>query len=93
MHFLYIIYSQAADRFYTGETTDLEKRLREHNSHRHRKGFSKMAEDWKIVLKLEVEEKEKAVFLERYIKKMKSRKFIEKVIENPEILNDILKYK
>ncbi|MEN9337288.1 MAG: hypothetical protein RLZZ500_2275, partial [Bacteroidota bacterium] len=31
-----------------------------------------------------------ALFLERFIKKMKSKVFIEKVIQNPEILTDIL---
>ncbi|WP_166637279.1 GIY-YIG nuclease family protein, partial [Algoriphagus boseongensis] len=29
--FVYILYSKSTDRFYVGQTVDLEKRLEEHN--------------------------------------------------------------
>src|SRR5690606_25646059 len=53
--------------------------------------FTKAASDWELVLSFQCNTKEDAVFLERFIKKMKSRKFIEKVVENPQILNGVLK--
>src|SRR5690606_12017008 len=53
--------------------------------------FTKAASDWELVLSFQCNTKEDAVFLKRFIKKMKSRTFIEKVIQNPEILNQILK--
>ncbi|MFV8836816.1 GIY-YIG nuclease family protein [Salinimicrobium soli] len=90
MHFLYILYSKSADRYYTGETANMENRLKNHISHRYKKGFTKAAEDWEIVLQLQLEKKEDALFLESFIKKMKSKTFIKKVIENPAILKDVL---
>ena len=38
----------------------------------------------------ECDNKEDAIYLEKFIKKMKSRVFIEKIIDNPEIVKDIL---
>ena len=91
MHYLYIIYSHAADRYYIGETINLPKRLQDHNNHKFKKSFTKAADDWKIVLEAELKSKEEAVFLEQFIKRMKSRKFIEKIIYNPAILQDLLR--
>jgi len=31
-HFVYIIYSESFDRFYVGETVNVEERLRQHNT-------------------------------------------------------------
>ena len=93
MHFLYILYSKSINKYYVGETVDVENRLQAHNQHKYRKGYTKAAEDWKIALKLELESKENALYIERFIKKMKSKKFIEKAIQNPLILQDILKNK
>ncbi|WP_430906462.1 GIY-YIG nuclease family protein [Maribacter sp. 2-571] len=93
MHYLYILYSKKADRYYVGETPELDNRLRLHNQHHFKKGFTKAADDWKIVLSKECGSKRPAVFLERFIKRMKSRKFIEKVCNDPTILDDILSKK
>ncbi|MEG9327892.1 GIY-YIG nuclease family protein [Salinimicrobium catena] len=93
MHYLYIIYSPSADKFYTGETNNVPARLKLHNSHKLVKAFTKAASDWELKLIFKTNTKEESLYLERFVKKMKSRKFIEKVIEDPEILNDILKYK
>ena len=90
MHFLYIIYSAKADKYYTGESNDVPARIKLHNSHRFLKAFTKAASDWEIKLIFKCENKTDAVFLERYIKRMKSRKFIQKIIERPEILEEIL---
>jgi putative endonuclease len=56
----------------------------------YQKALSKIATDWELIFQKEFEDKQEALFLERFIKRMKSRKFIQKIIENPEILNDIL---
>ena len=90
MHFLYIIYSPTADKYYTGETNDFPARLELHNNHKNLKAFTKAASDWERKLIFKCETKKDAVFLERYVKRMKSRKFIEKIIEQPEILKEIL---
>ena len=93
MHSLYIIYSKSIDRFYIGESEDAHERLKMHIAHSFKKAFTKAASDWIIVLDLKCNSKSDAVFLERFIKRMKSRVFIEKVIADPEMLRDILKKK
>jgi putative endonuclease len=93
MHYLYILYSEKSDKYYTGETPNLNSRLDLHNTHHFKNAFTKSANDWMIKLTFNTEYKEDAVFLEGFIKRMKSRKFIEKVIKNPIILEQILSEK
>ncbi len=90
MHYLYIIYSKKLDKFYVGETPDVKTRLKLHNAHHFTKSFTKSATDWETKLSFECRDKQNAFFLEKFIKRMKSRKFIEKIIDNPLILKDIL---
>ena len=90
MHYFYIIYSNNANKFYTGETTNLSLRLIKHNSHLYNGAYTKIASDWKYVLTFETETKDEVLYLEYFTKKMKSRKFIEKIIIDNQILKDIL---
>jgi putative endonuclease len=48
-------------------------------------------EDWIIKLEFKTRTRDEAIFLERFIKKMKSKKFIEKIISKPAIFTEILK--
>jgi putative endonuclease len=89
-HFLYILHSVKSNKFYVGETHDVQQRILSHNHHSYKNSFSKIANDWTLVLSFTCENRTDALFLERFIKKMKSKVFIEKVIQNPEILTDIL---
>ncbi|WP_229731829.1 hypothetical protein [Psychroflexus planctonicus] len=61
-----------------GESENHNLRLKLHNQHFFKKGFTKAAKGWSLKLKFPCESKQKAKKLERFIKKMKSRKFIEK---------------
>ena len=92
-HFLYILYSNSVDKFYIGETSDVAFRLNLHNTHQFNGSYTKIASDWEIKLTFENNEKSNIIFLEKFIKKMKSKVFILKIIENPEILKDILSKK
>ncbi|MDB4291935.1 GIY-YIG nuclease family protein [Maribacter sp.] len=62
MHYLYIIYSQTIDRYYIGESPDVINRLDQHNSHYFKKGYTKAAQDWKIVLSAKCENKGCPIF-------------------------------
>ncbi|TVZ26792.1 putative endonuclease [Gillisia sp. Hel_I_86] len=93
MHYLYIIYSEKLKKYYVGETSDIDQRLQQHNSHYFKNNYTKGAEDWVVKLKFRTSSKDEAILLERYIKRMKSRKFTEKLIALPAILEDILKNK
>ena len=91
MHSLYILYSKKLDRYYTGETNDIKERLKKHNDHSYKNAFTAAASDWEVKLVQEIENKEKAVYLEKFIKRMKSKVFIQKVIAQPNILDELLK--
>ncbi len=90
MHFLYILFSEKLNSYYTGETPDVDIRLDLHNNHHFKKAFTNAADDWTIKLAFKTDSKENALYLESLIKRMKSKKFIQKVINDPSILNQIL---
>ena len=93
MHFLYFLFSKISSKYYVGETHDLEERISNHNTHHYSGAFTKIADDWQLVFCFECVSKSDAQFLEKFVKRMKSKTFIEKVISNPEILADILSKK
>ena len=80
MWFIYILYSNKLDRYYTGSTDDLEWRLERHNSGWGR--YTKKGIPWKLVYNEEYFTKTEALKREREIKKMKSRKYIEELISH-----------
>ena len=79
-YFTYIIYSKSIDRYYIGYTHDLTLRLSRHNSGSSRS--TKSGIPWILVYYEEFETKSKAIKRENYIKKMKSKEFIEKLIRD-----------
>jgi len=90
MHYLYILYSDSTQKFYIGETNNLENRILKHQDHFYSNSFTKIANDWKIVFTLDCFDREEALYLEKFIKRMKSKTFNNKVIKDPSILKDIL---
>ncbi|MFV8373782.1 GIY-YIG nuclease family protein [Flavobacterium sp. LB1P71] len=89
MYFIYIIYSEKLDRYYVGATDDVRKRLDEHNSVFYNEAFTAKGIPWELSLSFECESSEKAYGLEKFLKRMKSRVFLEKVMVDPSILLDI----
>ena len=89
-HFVYIIYSQSINRFYIGESMNPDVRLQQHKSHFYKNSSTKIADDWELFLVIECNSKKQAIKLERFIKKMKNRKFYLKLKENPKIVEDLL---
>ncbi|OMQ08425.1 GIY-YIG nuclease family protein [[Flexibacter] sp. ATCC 35103] len=90
MHYLYILYSDSSQKFYIGESNNIEERILKHQNHFYSNSFTKIAEDWKIVLAFECNDKQEAIYLENFIKRMKSKPFNTKIINDPSILKDIL---
>jgi putative endonuclease len=77
---VYIIYSPSLDKYYTGYTTDLSKRIIEHNT-----GvsvFTSKAADWILKYTEDFADRESAIAREKNIKSKKSRKYIEWLIQN-----------
>ena len=76
----YIIYSEKLNKYYIGACIDLHRRLYEHNIG-HSK-FTSTGIPWKTVYIEEFKTLQEATTRENYIKKMKSRKYIETLISN-----------
>ena len=79
MYWLYIIKSEAVNKYYTGQTADIEKRIFHHNSGREK--YTKIASDWKLVYSKKYKTRQEAHKVENFIKSQKSRVFIEKIIK------------
>ena len=90
MFFVYILFSKKLNRFYVGTTDNVEKRLFEHNSRLYINAFTTKGIPWELFLSHSCESSEKAHKLERFIKRMKSKKFIERLIEDEMIINNIV---
>ena len=78
--YTYILQSQADDSFYIGYTTSLCRRIEEHNS-----GLSKHTArktPWRLVYFEDFENKSEALKREIFIKKMKSRDFIQRLVQS-----------
>ena len=76
--FTYILYSDSKDRYYVGSTEDAIARLGRHNAGA--TPSTKPGRPWRIVYTEEHSSKTDAIVRENYIKKMKSRKYIETLI-------------
>ncbi len=79
MYYIYILYSKTIDKYYIGSTSNVENRLAFHNSARN-KIWSKRGQPWENVFEHEFESKKQALKAERFIKNQKSRKFIQKLV-------------
>ena len=78
MFYIYIIYSKKVDRYYVGQTENVEERLISHSE-----GISKytsISDDWKLVYTELFETRNESIHRENEIKKKKSRKYIEWLI-------------
>jgi len=78
MFYTYILYSENADRYYVGHCEDLTQRLERHNNKLVLS--TKSYTPWRLVYHETYSTRQEANARELYIKRMKSRKFIEKLI-------------
>ena len=85
MFYIYILSSESADKYYIGHTDDVARRLNEHN-HSDRLTFTSKYRPWKLraVYKCSFVRNE-ALSIERFIKKQKSRRLIERLIEGEQM--------
>jgi len=80
-YFVYILYSEKLNRYYVGHAGDsIEERLRKHLSN-HR-GYTAKAKDWTLKYTEEYSSKKDAYERELYIKRKKSVKFIQNLINS-----------
>jgi putative endonuclease len=90
MHSVYIIYSPQLDKYYVGETSDLDRRLTWHNSGEFKGCYSSVVSDWIYFWSLECDNTTVARKIETHIKKMKSRAYYQNLKKYPEIEQGLL---
>ncbi len=88
----YIIYSKELDKYYIGFTQDsVENRLMKHNSAAYGQKFTSQTSDWELFYSIQCENIAQAMGIEKHIKRMKSRKYIENLKVYPEITEKLLR--
>ena len=90
MFYIYIIYSESADRYYIGHTDDPARRLEQHNTVI-KNSYTFKFRPWIMKACFEISESRgEARKVENYLKRMKSRKLIENLIHNPKEFDKIV---
>ena len=90
MHYVYILYSERLNRYYIGETSDVEDRLKRHRSGYYRGSYTSKAQDWELRLTITCRDRSQALSIERAIKRRKSRKYIEDLIRYESLVTRLL---
>ena len=85
MFTVYIIFSQKLKKFYVGMTSNFDVRLEFHLHDTQQRKFTHNADDWILYHKIECPSKDMALKIEKHIKAMKSKIYIENLKKYPEI--------
>ncbi len=78
MFFVYVIYSPSSDKIYIGYSSDLERRLFEHNHAI--KGYTLKFRPWVILFSEKYPDKKSAMAREKQLKSGHGREYIRKFI-------------
>jgi putative endonuclease len=90
MYYTYIIYSPSLNKYYIGSTGNPELRLYQHNTGFFKNSFTCRSNDWELASLFPCKDSSQARRLELYIKDKKSRKFVEKLIAQPNLFRKYL---
>ena len=87
----YILFSEILNKYYIGFTQEsVISRLEKHNNSVYDKAFTTITNDWIVYLVIACEDISQAIKIEKHIKKMKSRTYIENLLRYPEIQEKLL---
>ncbi len=76
-NFVYILYSASLDRFYVGQTKDLEARLQRHNSGRNKP--TKAGVPWEMVHFEKVADRVATVAKDKQVKNLGSKRYLQTI--------------
>lgn len=80
-YFVYIIQSAATKKFYTGLTNDINRRIKEHNSHESNTITTKFLNDYVLIFCQIVDTRIEARKLEKYLKSGAGREIRKEIVE------------
>ena len=89
MFSVYVLHSVKLNKFYIGSTSNFDLRLHFHFNSENRK-FTHNATDWTLFLKIDCENKNQALLIEKHLKKMKSKIYVQNLLKYPEIIQKLL---
>ena len=82
MYFVYILYSNSADKYYIGYTNDYHQRVLDHNTQPYFNTYTSKYRPWVLSAVFECGvERSEAMKIEKFIKQQKSRRLIECLID------------
>ena len=88
---VYILLSPSKNKYYIGYTnTSSLERLRKHKEKYYVKAYTKSIDDWELYFEILCNSEKQAINIERHIKRMKSRKYIENLKKYPEMTEKLL---
>ena len=95
MFYVYILFSKSTDRYYIGHTSDVNRRLEEHNHPEELSKYTAKGIPWNLILSFKISHSRgEARKVEKFIKMQKSRSFILKLIsekDNRDFLEELIK--
>jgi len=81
MYHVYVLHSPAHNKYYVGQTQDLNLRLKFHNE-LSKKSYTSKYRPWKLKKSISFATRSEAILAERAIKKRKSKTYITSLITN-----------
>ncbi len=87
---VYILHSKIRDCYYTGSCNDFEKRIEMHYKKSFGFSFTSSQDDWEIFLEISSLSYLQARSVEKHIKSMKSKIYIENLKHYPEMKNNLV---
>ena len=88
---VYILHSDLLDRFYIGSCKDLSYRMGQHADKVFIKSFTAKANDWILYYSKDDLGYQQARSIEKHIKKMKSRAYIQNLKTYPEMMAKLMR--
>ncbi|QQS65394.1 GIY-YIG nuclease family protein [Candidatus Saccharibacteria bacterium] len=76
MYVVYAIYNRLLDKVYIGQTSDIDKRIKEHNLHTFAGFTSRFEGKWELIFKESVATRSEALKREKQLKSYRGREFI-----------------
>lgn len=80
MYYVYGLYNRKQNKIYIGQTSNVEKRLQEHNKKRGNHFTSKVEGEWELIYKEEAVDRKAALVREKQLKSYRGRQFIKQYI-------------